>query len=145
MQIVKEGNIMQYIIMLTIVLGLAVSDFITGIIKGYVTGTLSSSKMRKGGLNKIGEFIVMATACGLEIGINALGKYYAADQLAKVTGTVAAIVVFGYIVIMELISILENYAEINPQSAGWIRKLLKRLKNVQEYEKEEGKHDTERN
>lgn len=128
---------MQYIIMLTIVLGLAVSDFITGIIKGYVTGTLSSSKMRKGGLNKIGELIVMATACGLEIGINALGKYYAADQLAKVTGTIAAIVVFGYIVIMELISILENYAEINPQSAGWIRKLLKRLKNVQEGEKEE--------
>ena len=37
---------MQYIIMLTIVLGLAVSDFITGIIKGYVTGTLSSSKMQ---------------------------------------------------------------------------------------------------
>ncbi len=128
---------MQYIIMLTIILGLAVSDFITGIIKGYVTGTLSSSKMRKGGLNKIGELIVMATACGLEIGINALGKYYAADQLAKVTGTIAAIVVFGYIVIMELISILENYAEINPQSAGWIRKLLKRLKNVQEGEKEE--------
>ena len=123
---------MQYIIMLTIVLGLAVSDFVTGIIKGYVTGTLSSSKMRKGGLNKIGELIVMATACGLEIGVKALGRYYAADELAKVTGTVAAIIVFGYIVIMELISILENYAEINPQSAGWISKLLKRLKNVKE-------------
>lgn len=131
---------MRYIIMLTIVLGLALSDFITGIIKGYITGTLSSSKMRKGGLNKIGELIVMATACGLEIGIKALGHYYSAAELAGVTGTVTAILVFGYIVIMELISILENYAEINPDSAGWIASLLKRLKNVKE-EKENEKRN----
>lgn len=130
---------MQYIIMLTIVLGLALSDFITGIIKGYITGTLSSSKMRKGGLNKIGELIIMATACGLEIGIKALGHYYSAAELAGVTGTVAAIIVFGYIVIMELISILENYAEINPD-ASWISSLLKRLKNVKE-EKENEKRN----
>lgn len=53
---------MQYIIMLAIVLGLAVADFATGLIKGYVTGTLNSTKMRRGGLNKICELIVMATA-----------------------------------------------------------------------------------
>lgn len=125
---------MQYIIMLAVVLGLAVSDFATGMIKGYVTGTLNSTKMRRGGLNKIGELIVMATACGLEIGIRQLGQYYHSDFLAGITGTVAAVIVFGYIVIMELISILENYAEINPQSAGWISKLLKRLKNVNDKE-----------
>lgn len=125
---------MQYLIMLAIVLGLAVSDFATGMIKGYVTGTLNSTKMRRGGLNKIGELIVMSTACGLEIGIRQLGQYYHSDFLAGITGTVAAVIVFGYIVIMELISILENYAEINPQSAGWISKLLKRLKNVNDKE-----------
>ena len=128
---------MQYIIMLAIVLGLAVSDFATGMIKGYVTGTLNSTKMRRGGLNKIGELIVMATACGLEIGIRQLGQYYNSDFLAGITGTVAAVIVFGYIVIMELISILENYAEINPQSAGWISKLLKRLKNVNDKEEKQ--------
>lgn len=128
---------MQYIIMLTIVLGLALSDFITGIIKGYVTGTLSSSKMRRGGLNKIVEIIVMATACGLEIGIKALGHYYSAAELAGVTGTVTAVLVFGYIVIMELISILENYAAINPQAAGWIKSILRKLKDVKEEEKNE--------
>lgn len=121
---------MQYIIMLAIVLGLALSDFVTGIIKGYVTGQLSSTKMRRGGLNKVCELVVMSTACGLEIGIRALGEYYASDTLAAITGAVTAISVFVYIVIMELISILENYAEIDPQSAGWIHKLLKRLKNV---------------
>lgn len=124
---------MQYIIMLTIVLGLAVSDFITGIIKGYVTGQLSSAKMRRGGLNKLGEIIVMATACGLEIGIRALGEYYSSDVLASITGAVTAIAVFIYIVIMELISILENYAEINSEAA-WVARLLKRLKNVNDKE-----------
>lgn len=125
---------MQYIIMLAIVLGLALSDFVTGIIKGYVTGQLSSSKMRRGGMNKVCELVVMSTACGLEIGIRALGEYYSSDTLAAITGAVTAIAVFVYIVIMELISILENYAEIDPQSAGWIHKLLKRLKNVNDKE-----------
>lgn len=126
---------MQYIIMLTIVLGLALSDFVTGLIKGYVSGTLNSTKMRRGGLNKIGEIIVMATACGLEIGIKHLGRYYSTESLAKITGAVTAIAVFGYISIMEVISILENYAEINSE-ATWVAKILKRLKNVNN-EKEE--------
>lgn len=134
---------MQYIIMLTVVLGLAISDFITGIIKGYVKNDLNSTKMRKGGLNKVGEIIVMATACGLEIGIRELGQYYSASELAKVTGAITAFAVFGYIVIMEIISILENYAEINSQ-ATWVAKILKRLKNVNEDEKEEEHNDEER-
>lgn len=120
---------MQYIIMLTIVLGMAVTDFLTGIIKGYVNNDLSSAKMRKGGLNKIAEILVMACSCGLEIGIKKLGNYYSAESLAKITGAVTAVLVFGYIVIMEIISILENYAEIN-REARWVRSLLSRFKNV---------------
>lgn len=122
---------MQYIIMLTIVLGMAVTDFLTGIIKGYVNNDLSSAKMRKGGLNKIAEILVMACSCGLEIGIKKLGNYYSAESLAKITGAVTAVLVFGYIVIMEIISILENYAEINSE-ARWVKTLLKRLKSVKE-------------
>lgn len=122
---------MQYIIMLTIVLGMAVTDFLTGIIKGYVNNDLSSAKMRKGGLNKIAEILVMACSCGLEIGIKKLGNYYSAESLAKITGAVTAVLVFGYIVIMEIISILENYAEINSE-AKWVKNLLKRLKSVKE-------------
>lgn len=126
---------MQYIIMLTIVLGMAVTDFLTGIIKGYVNNDLSSAKMRKGGLNKIAEILVMACSCGLEIGIKKLGNYYSAESLAKITGAVTAVLVFGYIVIMEIISILENYAEINSE-AKWVKDLLRRLKSVND-DKEE--------
>lgn len=131
---------MQYIIMLTIVLGMAVTDFLTGIIKGYVNNDLSSAKMRKGGLNKIAEILVMACSCGLEIGIKKLGNYYSAESLANITGAVTAVLVFGYIVIMEIISILENYAEINSE-ARWVRNLLKRLKSV----KEESSNDSNGN
>lgn len=120
---------MQYIIMISIILGLALADFATGIIKGYVTDQLNSTKMRRGGVNKLGELIVMATACGLEIGIRMLGSYYESDVLASVTGAVTAIAVFIYIVIMELISILENYAEINTE-ASWVKSIVKKLKNV---------------
>ncbi len=126
---------MQYIIMLIIVIGLALSDFITGFIKAYIKNEVNSSKMRKGGVNKIGEIVVMATVCGLEIGVRALGRYYNAETLAKIAGAVAAVGVFGYIALMELVSILENYAETN-KDAVWVRRLLKRLKNVSEEENE---------
>jgi len=119
---------MQYIIMITIILGLAVSDFVTGLIKAYISGDLNSTKMRKGGLNKITELIVMTVSCGLEIGIRYLGNYYDSQTLANITGSVTAIIVFGYITIMEVISIFENYAEINPDTAAWIKKILEKLR-----------------
>lgn len=119
---------MQYIIMITIILGLAASDFVTGLIKAYISGNLNSTKMRKGGLNKITELIVMTVSCGLEIGIRYLGNYYDSQTLANITGSVTAIIVFGYITIMEVISIFENYAEINPDTAAWVRKILEKLR-----------------
>lgn len=130
---------MKYIIMLTIVIGLAVVDFATGIIKAYVMHDISSQKMRTGGLNKITEIVVMATACGLEIGIGMLGKYYQSAELASIAGTVAAGAVFTYIVLMELISILENYGEISPD-AKWVSKIIKKLRDFDD-EKGGKSHD----
>ncbi|MBR3421551.1 MAG: phage holin family protein, partial [Ruminococcus sp.] len=46
---------MQYIIMLAIVLGLALVDFIFGFLKGYVKHNINSQKMRQGGVNKLCE------------------------------------------------------------------------------------------
>lgn len=130
---------MKYIIMITIVIGLAVVDFATGIIKAYVMHDISSRKMRTGGLNKITEIVVMATACGLEIGIGMLGRYYQSAELAGIAGTVAAGAVFTYIVLMELVSILENYGEISPD-AKWVSKIIKKLRNFND-EKGGESHD----
>ncbi|MBP3379276.1 MAG: phage holin family protein [Ruminococcus sp.] len=117
---------MKYLIMLMIVVGAALADFLTGIIKAYCTGNVNSSKMRRGGLNKLAEIIVMTTVCGLDTGINALGKYYGAEELSFIAGTITAVSVFGYITVMEIISILENYRVINPE-AQWVSSLVKRF------------------
>lgn len=131
---------MQYIIMIAIVLGLALVDFVFGFLKGYVKKNISSQKMRQGGVNKLCEVIIMLTACGLEIGIQALGRYYASGSLeifTKIMSVLAALAVCGYITIMEIVSILENYAEIN-KNAKWVKRVLRFLKVV-ENEKEEKK------
>ena len=131
---------MQYIIMLAIVLGLALVDFIFGFLKGYVQHNLHSQKMRQGGVNKLCEVIIMLTACGLEIGIQALGRYYASGSLetfTRIMGVLAALAVCGYITVMEIVSILENYAEIN-KNAKWVKRVLRFLKVV-ENEQEEKK------
>ena len=118
---------MKYIIMLLIVVGLAVADFATGFVKAYCSDSVQSSKMRKGGLNKICEIMIMAVACGLDIGIGKLGEYYGHEELSGVAGIITAVAVFTYITVMEIVSLLENYAEINP-GATWITKIIKKLK-----------------
>lgn len=120
---------MKYTIMIIIVIGMVAADFLTGLIKAFVKEDVCSSKMRKGGLNKICELIVMLSTCGLEIGIEMLGQYHQAAELAAIAGAVAAGLVFGYIVLMEMISILENYSEINPD-ASWVRVIIKKLRKI---------------
>lgn len=121
---------MKYLIMITLVIGLALSDIITGLIKAHINNDYCSKVMRKGGLNKLAEVIVMTTVCGLEIGITMLGKYYNAADFAAITGTIAAISVFIYITIMELISIFENFTEMNPD-APWAKSLVKKLRSFE--------------
>lgn len=127
--------------MLAIVLGFALVDFIFGFLKGYVKHNINSQKMRQGGVNKLCEVIIMLTACGLEIGIQALGRYYASGSLetfTRIMGVLAALAVCGYITVMEIVSILENYAEIN-KNAKWVKRVLRFLKVVENDEKEEKK------
>lgn len=121
---------MKYLMMVLIVLGLAASDFLTGLMKAYVKEDLSSKVMRRGGINKLGELTVMLTACGLEVGIRMLGQYYNSTTLASVAGYAAAGLVFLYIVSMELVSLLENYSEINPD-AVWVRKIVEKLRSFE--------------
>ena len=130
---------MQYVIILGIIIFLAIADFITGIIKAYVKNNISSSKMRKGGLNKLATIIVQTVSIGLEIGLNYIGKYYGHEDFTNVLGKFTVISVFTYIVIMEIISLLENYIAINP-SAKWANGIIKRLKD---YESEDNKNDFE--
>ena len=125
---------MRYIIMFLIVLGLAFADFVTGYIKAKCADKVSSKALRIGGLHKIAELVIMGTAVGLTVGLDMLGRYYNDTRLTDIAGMFTALSVFGYISVMELISILENFAEIVPQ-ARWARKILKRMKNYEGDEK----------
>lgn len=127
---------MKYIIMFIIVVGLAATDYITGIIKAAVNDNIISAKMKKGGLSKLAEILVMAATIGLNMGLQKLGIYYDEPKLTAFAGSITAIVVFIYIAIMEFVSVLENYAAINP-SAKWVLKLSKKLKNIEYFDKEE--------
>ena len=121
---------MKYIIMFMIVLGLAGADFVTGYIKARCADKVSSKALRIGGLHKAAELVIMATAIGLTVGLDMLGRYYTDTRLTDLAGFVTALGVFCYIVTMELVSILENFAEIMPE-AKWARKIINRLKNYE--------------
>ena len=113
--------------MFIIVVGLSLSDIFTGWIKAHVSSDYHSGTMRKGLYRKVAEWLIMGTAIGLEIGLTMLGDYYQSEQLANFAGAVTAISVFIYISVMEIISIFENFGEINPEMS-WIKPILKRLR-----------------
>lgn len=121
---------MNYIIMLAIVILLAVFDWITGFVKAYCLGKVASNTMRMGGLKKLAEITVMLMGIVLDIGINMLSTWYGkSTELASLLGIVCALAIFIYIVIMEVVSILENYAAVFPDAA-WALQLTKKLKNI---------------
>lgn len=123
------GDEMQYIVMMIIVLGMSVSDIITGILKAHIAEGYQSKIMRKGLYSKFLNWCIMVTAIGFEIGMEFLGKYYQCVELASVAGAIPAVVVFLILVLMELISIAENFVIANPD-APLAKVLLKRLRRV---------------
>ena len=88
---------MQYLIMFLIVVGLSLSDILTGLIKASAASDYHSGTMREGMYRKVSEWLIMLTSIGLEIGLKMLGEYYQSEQLANFAGTVTAISIFVYI------------------------------------------------
>lgn len=118
---------MIYIIMFLIVLMMCIADVITGIIKAHLTIGYCSTIMRKGLLHKAQELLIMGCAIGLQIGLDYIGQFYSCEHLANITGTVSAVSVFCYLTVQELISVLENYCESNPDAAA-AKRLIKKFK-----------------
>lgn len=132
---------MQYIIMITMVVMASVVDIVTGILKAHITNSYDSSIMKKGVYSKCINWLVMGAVIGFEVGMGYLGKYYNCEQMAIFTGTVAAFTVFALLMLMEFISIFENFAIANPDSP--LSKIIgKRLRKIQNEitEKEDDKN-----
>lgn len=125
---------MKYAIMLALVLGLAVTDWLTGVIKAIANKTIKSNIMKVGGIKKLGELIVMLAAIGTDFAIGMLATYYPeAKTLMDILSNFTAISVCAYIVLMEIVSIMENFVAIYPE-ANWAKAIAKRMTNIEALE-----------
>ena len=84
-----------------------VADVVVGFIVAIINEELSSTKMRKGLLHKALMLILIFVCLAIEIGIS--------HTAALPYDVPTCEVVCGYIVIMELISVLENIANGYPE------------------------------
>ena len=100
------------------------ADIITGWIQASVNGVWDSTKMRKGLYRKSGELllVVLAWAIGLAVALPV---------------NIAAFV-SGYIVIMELLSVIENLDQAGIPIPKKLVKMLKKAKDTLEGDDDDG-------
>lgn len=102
-------------------------DIVTGIIKALYNKKLNSTALRKGLFHKLAEVIAIFGSGLLEYGT----QYVNLGINIPLLGVVSA-----YICIMELISCMENLAEVNPILGKLFKAYLEKLKQ-EEGEKNE--------
>ena len=102
-------------------------DIITGLIKALYLNGLNSTYLRKGLFHKLSEIIAVIGAFLLEYGIQYIQLGIDVPLLKATT---------AYICLMELISILENLAEVNPTLGRFFKPYLEKLKNKGEEDNE---------
>ena len=109
-----------YIFLVPIVLMLF--DYVTGVMKAWHFNAISSSKLRDGLTHKAGECIIILIAVFLQ----------------KTMGTPKEITIFVsiYIIIMEIISVIENLDAIGVKIPSWVKTKLLAIVEDQENGKE---------
>lgn len=83
------------------------ADMVAGFVAAAINKELSSSKMRKGLLHKVLMLVLIFVCLAIEIGIS--------HTVALPYDVPTCEAVCGYIIIMELISVLENIAKGYPE------------------------------
>lgn len=109
-------------------------DYITGMTAAWIMKSLSSRTGIVGIVKKLGYIVLMVVAMIADWAISQGGAYIGVQ--IKAQGFVALLVIV-WLLINELISILENIGKIGVQYPDWFLTLLKHLK--QTTEKEGGK------
>lgn len=91
-----------------IVFAFILFDIIVGVVNAYLHHELSSSKMREGLSHKIGEvfLILLSDGCYFAMCVPPFDKMGVPADIVNV--------VAGFIVLMELMSIIENICKLNP-------------------------------
>ena len=115
----------QLLVPVLVLLVVMVLDYITGMAKAWHAGELSSRVGLWGILKKVGYLVIVGVACVvdwlLRYGADSLGWSWPVDFLF-------ASIVIIWLVINELLSILENVSAIGAPVPGFMQALPKKLK-----------------
>lgn len=104
-------------------LGFMLLDIVTGVIMALKTKNLNSSKMREGLYKKAGNIVLIAVG----IGIDLLQQQYTIGFNVPVASAICI-----SLIVMEIISILENAGKINPQLMQIVKPYLEKLKKEED-------------
>lgn len=130
---VASSYLVQLIVPLIVLVIAMLADYGTGMVKAWNAGTLCSRTGIRGILKKVGYLVIVAVAMGadylLRYGLDQVGVHISTEFL------ISAIVIV-WLIINELISILENVAAIGAPVPEFLLKLIRKLKTVTEKQAE---------
>lgn len=100
--------------------GFILFDVLSGLLKAFYKGDLNSSRLREGLYHKASECLALIGSGLLNYGCRMVDLDIDLPLLPAVG---------AYICVMELVSILENIAEVNPNLAKLFKPYLAKLKD----------------
>lgn len=115
------------LVQLAIVFAAIAADYITGIAKALYKHEYKSCVMREGLYHKAAEVFSVVVTYYMEYGLPMAGITIAFPFVSVMT---------GYIIIMELSSIIENIGEINPDLIGPLAEIFEKVREAKD--KKEG-------
>lgn len=112
---------------LVVLLIVMIIDYITGMAEAYINKTINSRIGVVGIIKKVLYFALVAVGITIDYLItSALAQIYINIEVNYCVGMIIAI----WLIINELISILENLSEMGLPLPGFLIKIVKRLKNT---------------
>lgn len=126
---VLSSYLVQLVIPLAVLVVAMLVDYGTGMAKAWNAGELCSRIGIRGILKKLGYLVIVLAAMGVDYlmryGMAQVGIHIQVEFLLAAIATV-------WLIINELISILENVAALGVPVPGFMLKLIKKLKTVTE-------------
>lgn len=112
MEVLQEISYTHRFWVFLLPLVLMAADVVTGWIQASVNGTWDSTKMRKGLFRKSGELLIIIVA------------YVIYEAIALPVDV--PVFISGYVVIMEILSVLENLDQAGVPVPAWLTRRLKK-------------------
>ena len=114
----------RLIVPFAVLTGVMVLDYITGMTRAYLSATLSSRIGVRGILKKLGYFGTAAVALCCDW---LLSSGLCAAGVENAPGAVCCCLVLCWLIVNELLSILENLAQIGVPMPGFLHRIVEKL------------------